>query len=77
MFLKRTQSALTLLRSWALFSVTWQLNGPVRLPCCVAVRIAEPQQGVQDFSVAGLGPPISSRSNFPGVCALSCKQLQA
>jgi hypothetical protein len=26
------------------FPITWQLNGPVRPLCCVAVRIADPQQ---------------------------------
>jgi hypothetical protein len=59
---KTAQSALTLRRSRALFVDHWQLNGPVRLLCCV-VRLSEqrgprpfPSSGVQDLSAGGLGP---------------------
>jgi hypothetical protein len=59
------QSAATLRRSRALLLVTWQLNGPVRLLSCVAVRIADLQQwGPRPFGWWSWGPQSASRSNF-------------
>ena len=52
---KTAQSALTLLRCRTLFSITG--NSMALSGFYAALLFAYPQQGVQDFSGAGLGPP--------------------